>query len=181
MDFAPLICIYLMCFQASGDDHFQRCPGGRSYTDNIEQVRSGKDFVSVSDRFSPVGTLSTFNRPSCNACCSHRRRTTGFAQSLSIRYASRRAAVATHVNLTIHSTTPSAQHCIDSKCTGWRSEQSVVCRLATVQRHVALHRAPMVDQVSAIPERDLRVLKSSTWSASQHTSKTTGNVWVVPP
>ena len=61
-----------MFFQAFGDDYFKRFPFGISCTDNKEMHQLG---MKASDKFSFVGTLGTFKRPSFPACCSHKKRT----------------------------------------------------------------------------------------------------------
>ena len=57
-------CVFLefMCFPAFGDDYIQRFPGGNSCTVSSDPHQLGMgDVVNVSDRFSLVGTLSTFS------------------------------------------------------------------------------------------------------------------------
>ena len=67
-----MVCNSFTCFPACDVVHF-------IWTFIHREQRSAstwdKDFVNVSDRFSLVGTLSTFKRPSCTACCSHKKRT----------------------------------------------------------------------------------------------------------
>ena len=45
-----------------------------SHVSHVEVHAWDKDFVNVSDRFPPARTVSTFKRPSCTACCSHKKR-----------------------------------------------------------------------------------------------------------
>ena len=108
-----------VCFPAVGVVHFQRftCESSRTGSNDPHQLGT-RDFVNASDRFSLVGTLSTFKRPSCTACCSHKKRTSTcrvFSQSMPSRHASCRAAVATHVNLAFHSAMSIVQHCFESE------------------------------------------------------------------
>ena len=79
--------------------------------------------MHVSDKFSLVGTLSTFERPSCTACCSHKTHTcvnmSSFPISLPSRHASCRAAVATHVSPALHASSgiPCAARLVSTKPT----------------------------------------------------------------
>ena len=83
-----------------------------SYTDKQRSASTwDRAFVNVSDRFPLVGTPSTFKRPSCTACCSHKKRTST-PQSLSRRHAPCSTATTKHANFAFYSVTPVAQHCL---------------------------------------------------------------------
>ena len=112
-----MVCNSFTCLPAFDVIYFQRFPCGSSHTDSNDPHRTWeKDFVNESDRFSLVGTLSTFKRPSCTAYCSHKKRmsTCRVFLSLSSGHACS-TAIATHVNLAYHCVMPIVQHCLDSE------------------------------------------------------------------
>ena len=68
------VVLEFMCVPAVGGYCFQRFPSGISCTDGDDPHQFRK-IVFVSDKFQLVGALSTFKRPSCTACSSHKKRT----------------------------------------------------------------------------------------------------------
>ena len=96
--------------------------------------------MNVSHRFSLVGTMSTLAVPVVPQ--ETHVNVTGVAHFLSSK------SLAMHEDFAFHSITPIGyQQCSVSQCMGLRSEQRVVCRLATARRYGALHRALKLDHV----------------------------------